>query len=150
METKRTIEINGVKLDVDLREATEIHTYRVGDRVKVLIKKYSDTFEVRPGIILGFEPFQKLPSIVVAYIEQSYSECDLKVVVINEASKEVELCPISADVELTLEKTRVLDHFENMIAKKQREIEELEMKRDYFVKRFGEYFKLDEQTQELQ
>lgn len=35
---KRIIEIDGVKIEVDLRTAKRIDTYRVGDNVKILNK----------------------------------------------------------------------------------------------------------------
>ena len=62
------IEINGSKFDVDFREAKEINTFKVGDKVKVLKKKYLEHV-VYPGIIVGFEQFQKLPTIVIAYLD---------------------------------------------------------------------------------
>ena len=40
-DQKRIIEVNGVKLEVDMRYARKIEELRVGSRVKVLIKNYS-------------------------------------------------------------------------------------------------------------
>jgi len=37
MENKKIIEVNGVKLEVDLSSAKVIEEYRVGDVIKVLI-----------------------------------------------------------------------------------------------------------------
>lgn len=56
MENGKTIiEVNGVKLEVDLRTARRIDEIRIGDRVKVLIKGYSD-YKVHAGTVIGFEP----------------------------------------------------------------------------------------------
>ena len=46
MEEKRIVEIDGVKIEVDLRTAKRIDTFRVGDNVKVLCKEYNGDFTV--------------------------------------------------------------------------------------------------------
>lgn len=46
-ESKRIIEINGVKLDVDLSQCKVVENYKVGDAVKVLVKEYSSA-EINP------------------------------------------------------------------------------------------------------
>lgn len=43
-EYKKIVEINGIKMEVDMRHAKTIDTYKIGDRVKVLVKQYSDTY----------------------------------------------------------------------------------------------------------
>lgn len=74
-EGNKIIEINGVKFEVDARTATlrQVQSIRIGARVKVLKKKDSDTFEVHHGVVVGFEPFEKNPTMIVAYIESQYS-----------------------------------------------------------------------------
>lgn len=67
-QNKRVIEINGVKLEVDMRYAKRVDELRVGSKVKVLNKEYS-SYKVYPGVIVGFEEFDNLPTIVVAYLE---------------------------------------------------------------------------------
>ena len=42
MEEKRIVEIDGVKIEVDLRTAKRIDTFAVGDNVKVLCKEYNN------------------------------------------------------------------------------------------------------------
>ena len=39
-DNKRIIEINGIKMEVDLRNAKRIDTFKVGDPVKVLDMTY--------------------------------------------------------------------------------------------------------------
>ena len=59
-ENIRTIEINGIKLEVDLRTAKRIDQFKVGDNVKVL-KKNGGNFQGVPvtdiagELILGFD-----------------------------------------------------------------------------------------------
>ena len=72
---KRVVEINGVKMEVDLRSATtqEVNTYKVGDQVKVLIKDYS-SWKDYPGTIVGFDNFKQRPTIIIAYLERYNSD----------------------------------------------------------------------------
>ena len=70
-ENKTVIEVNGVKLEVDLRQAVRIDTLGVGDRVKVMVKIYSD-YKVYAGVVVGFEPFKELPTIIIAYLDTQY------------------------------------------------------------------------------
>ena len=44
MEEKRIIDINGMKMEVDLRTAKRIDTFKVGDNVKVLATEYNGTW----------------------------------------------------------------------------------------------------------
>ena len=62
MEEKRIIEIDGVKIEVDMRTAKRIDTFKVGDNVKVLCKS-GDDFKVRPGVIIDFCNFKEKPTI---------------------------------------------------------------------------------------
>ncbi len=64
----KIIEINSVKLEVDRRSAERVDQIQVGDRVKVLNKQYSD-YKVYHGVVIGFEPFEELPTIIVASAE---------------------------------------------------------------------------------
>jgi hypothetical protein len=136
---KRIIEINGVKLEIDLREAKTVDTFKVGDTVKVLKKKYSDSYESHPGTIVGFDEFKVLPTIIVAYLEISYSECALKFEYINAETKNVEIVKAN-ELDLQFEQATVMEKFDREIEKKEREIEDIKSKRNYFSKHFGKYF----------
>jgi len=138
-EEKRIIEINGVKFEADMRNMKRVDRFRVGDKVKVLIKKYSDTFEVHSGVIVGFTLFEKLPTATVVYLDISYSETKLVFLSYNSESKDVE---IAADYDETLQinKGDVVARLNNEIEKKKQEIEEIERKKAYFLKHFEMYF----------
>lgn len=83
------IELNGVKLEVDLRTAKRVDTLRVGDRVRLLEKSsYSSSVTVHHGIIAGFEPFPSAPTIIVAYLKTAYREATIEFVYLNTASEE--------------------------------------------------------------
>ena len=61
-----TVDVNGVTIELPGRRAVANYHMRIGDRVKVLINGYSGA-EVFPGVVIGFEPFKQLPTIVIAY-----------------------------------------------------------------------------------
>ena len=140
MSEKTIVEINGVKMEVDLRHATIVHeNLHVGSKVKVLAKSDYSGPQVWPGVIVGFEPFPSLPTIIVAYMDTSYSG-GLKFAHINSKSADKwELVP-SVDDELPLAKGDVLSRFDLDIEKKQAELDELNTKRAFFLRHFNAYF----------
>lgn len=76
-EDKRIIEINGIKLEVDMRSARRIDEFKVGDSVKVLDSR-DDKNVMRSGVITDFANFKELPTIMVAvYKEGSYWDLSL-------------------------------------------------------------------------
>jgi hypothetical protein len=140
MENSKIIEIGGVKLEVDLREARTVESYRVGDAVKVLVKEaYGEKYSSFPGIIAGFDNFEKLPSIVVAYVNIQYSEAKIETVVLNKQTEGIELCPIN-DLEVSLDKSTAIDFFKREIKKKEMEAAEIRAKLAYFLAHFGKHF----------
>ena len=140
MEERTVVEINGVKMEVDLRTAKTIDTYRVGDRVKVLVKKYSDTYETHHGVIVAFDNFENLPTITVCYITTGYNG-DLSFSYINEKNKDVELVACNDDI--FIEKGEVLARLQKQIDLKKAEIEDIERKMNYFENRFGAWFETE-------
>lgn len=142
METldKRIVEINGVKLEVDMRQGkvTNVESYRVGQNVKLLIKQYSDTYKSCPGVIVGFDPFEKMPTVVIAYIEDGYSS-EIKFAYLNSASKDLEVCPMN-HLETVINRNLVVQKLDKNIDAKERELVELREKRAYFLDVFQQYF----------
>ena len=140
-ETRTIIEVNGVKLDVDLRTAIRVDTLRIGDRVKVLIKEaYSSNHKVHPGVVCGFEPFGTLPTVIVAYLEIDWQEAKLKFAYLNTESKDLEIIKAIDNDHLDLDKANVMGLLDRDIAKKQAEVDEAKRRRDYFLREFGAYW----------
>lgn len=140
---KTIIEINGVKMEVDLRHATVIHeNLKVGSKVKLLEKTDYGSPTVHAGVIVGFEPFQSFPTIIVAYVKTGYNSDGLLFAYVNSsdtATKKWEMVP-SYDDEMPVRKADVLAHFDRESNKKRAELEEIESKRDYFLRHFNTYF----------
>ena len=134
----RQIEINGIKVEVDLRTVKHITTYKIGDNVKLLMKDYQE-YVVKPGVIIDFVDFKDNPAIVVAYYSQDFSGTEIKFITITKDTKNIEIAPCLQH-ELELNKGRVLDKFDLAIADYQRKIDELAQKKEYFINNFGKFF----------
>lgn len=129
------VEINGIKMEVDLRHAKKIEHYKVGDNVKVLVKEYSN-YASYPGVIIGFDEFAKLPTISVCYLKTGYN-AEVKFVYINSESQDVEIVHMTdADrMELNL----APEQLDREILKKEAEIADLKSKKAYFLENFNRH-----------
>lgn len=135
------IEINGVKLEVDMRYAKRIEELRIGSRVKVLDGRgYGDAANVYPGIVVGFEPFASLPTIIIAYIESSYSDVGLKTVSYNAKTEKIEIVA-SVDDDFSVSKSEVLGWFNRERQKLVEKQRELDAKERFFLERFKAYWR---------
>lgn len=141
METQ-VIEINGVKMEVDMRHAKRIDTMRVGTKVKVLIKSDYSAPAVHSGVVVGFEPFESIPTIIVCYLDVSYSDATLKFAYINKDTKDKYDIVVSVDEELPITKSDVLAKMDREIEKHKESIADLELKRSYFLANFNQYFEV--------
>lgn len=139
---KRIVEVNGIKVEVDLRTAKRVDSFKVGDAVKVLVKQYSDTFKSFSGVIVGFDEFQNRPTIVVAYIDSGYSSTELKFAYINKDSKdskEFEIAPLQ-EFETKISFQEILKQFDKKISDKAAEIEKVKQEKDWFTANYNKYF----------
>ena len=137
-EFEREIEIDGIKVAVDMRTVKKIDVYRIGDNVKVLKKSY-DTYHTYSGVIVDFVNFKELPAIVVAYFNQDYSGTSIEFETITKDTKDIEIAPCLPH-ELSINKNRVIDKFNYEIEQQQHKVDELKAKRDYFLENFGKFF----------
>lgn len=135
MDENKVVTINGIKMEVDARTATirKVDTYKVGSPVKLLLKTYSG-FDVKYAVIIGFDQFDKRPTITLAYLDAS----DLKYAQIYDGS-EHEITPVQ-EHDLVMEKTWILDRMNARIKAKENELEEERRKFENFTKFFGKYF----------
>ena len=135
----REVEINGIKVEVDLRTCKSIDTFKIGDNVKVLKKQYGEEYNVYSGVIVDFVNFKERPALVVAYFDNSYSGVNIKFETITRDSKNIEIAPCLPH-EMKLNKDRVVDKFDIEIAAKEREADELRQKKQYFIDNFEKFF----------
>lgn len=130
---KRIVEIAGVKMEVDLRTAKTVEAYKVGDSVRVLVKGYGESYTAHSGIIVAFDDFQKLPTIVVAYVNTSYSEEPVKIVHINSKSEGHEIAP-ATDRERLLDEVRVRELLDRAIIAAENKLADVRAQQAYFEK----------------
>ena len=136
-ESKRIVEIDGVKVEVDLRTAKRVDSFKVGDNVKILDTNYSG-YKVKPGIIVDFAEFKELPTIVIAVFEEGSWSTSPSISFIyynSETSEKIEIVPASDD-KIKLSKDGVIEKFEREIQKKKNEYTDLQNQLDYFKKHF--------------
>jgi CRISPR/Cas system-associated exonuclease Cas4 (RecB family) len=142
MTDNKIIEINGVKFEVDARTATlrQLDHIKIGSRVKVLIPGYSDSVEVHHGAVVGFEPFQNSPTIIIAYLKTSYgTAAEIKFLYFNSKSKEQIIVSDENDKE-ALEASNIVAAMDKEIVKKKNEIQDLEDRKAYFLQNFKAYW----------
>jgi hypothetical protein len=141
METteKRIIEINGIKMEVDLRNARVIDEYKVGDNIKVLVKEYGSEYKSFVGTIIGFDNFKLQPTVVIAYLKTRYDEATIEYIYFNESTKDVEITQLN-DWDIPITKTEILKRFDKIVETKQREIADTENKKKLFETLFGKFF----------
>lgn len=137
MEDKRVIEINGIKLEVDLSTAKRIDEFKVGDTVKVLDNR-SNKNSVRCGVITDFANFKELPTIVVAMYQPGdyWSKPNIEFLDYNANTEDIEIVGVTSE-EIIVSKETIVDKFNDDIEKKKTELNDLIVKRDTFVKYFG-------------
>lgn len=134
------VEVNGIKLEVDLRHAKRVDTLVVGSKVKLLKKKTQyESSKVYPGVVVGFEPFKDLPTIVVAYLDADWNTSSVKFIAINSDTTEFDMIA-SVDDDLMINKSDTLRSFQREIDTKTKEIEQIRAKMEYFLSHFGKHF----------
>lgn len=141
MDTRQIIEVNGVKLEVDLRTARRVEELQIGSRVKVLVKQsYSTKSDVFPGVVVGFEPFASLPTILIAYVKSEFNDVGLHTVSYNAASEGVEIVA-SIDDDFSVSKNEVLGWFRRERQKLDEKRAEIDAKEAFFVDRFKAFWR---------
>ena len=135
-EEKKIIEVNGVKLEVDMRYARRIDEFRVGDTVKVLDKRNNKN-ELRTGTITDFAAFKDLPTIIVAVYKPGdyWTKPTIEFLTYNSDTEDIEIVGVSAE-EIMVSRNTIVDRFNDEIAKKREEMNGLICQRDAFIKYF--------------
>ena len=135
-EGKRIIEVNGVKLEVDMRYARRIDEFKVGDTVKVLDKRNNKN-EMRSGVITDFANFKELPTIVVAVYKAGDYWCapSIEFIYYNSDTVDIEIVGVNAQ-EIIVSRDTIVQRFNDEIAKKRNDLNDLIVKRDTFIRYF--------------
>lgn len=147
-DTKRVIEIDGVKIEVDLRTAKRVEELRVGSKVRVLDNTGYGGAKVHSGVIVGFEQFNTLPTMVIAYIEANYNTAEMKFLHYNKETNAGEKTKFEivgmVDDDLDFNKQNVLDYFNRERVKLENLMSELDAKERYFLQHFKQFWQKEE------
>lgn len=140
MDSEKTIiEVNGVKLEIDLRTARRIEEIRIGSPVKLLSKGGYGSGKVHPGVVIGFEPFKDLPTILVAYIEEDWSNATIKIAAINSKQENFDMVA-AVDPDFAVDRDAIIKRFERQISAKEREIDTIREQQKYFETNFKAFW----------
>lgn len=128
------MELNGMTFEFE-KILKETYKFKIGDKVKVLKKDYS-SYCIKFGMIVGFDDFDGNFVVTVAYLDDGYSKCELKIEYLTKES-DIKLLPYNE--ELDFRKEYVIDKFDKMIEEKEKEIEKIKYEKEFFIKQFGKY-----------
>jgi len=140
-ENKRIVEINGVKLEVDLRTAKVIDHFKVGDPVRVYHPKrdhYSASIKV--GVIVGFCEFSKTPAIEVMELNDEYSGIEFRTIVIGQDINEELQIAAYDKYEGLISRSNVVEKFDRKIQEEELKLADLKLKKEYFINDFAKAF----------
>jgi hypothetical protein len=132
--------VGAVTVAASREAAIRAEVLKIGDPVRVLVKASYGDPKVHTGVIVGFEPFKELPTVIVAYVETDWSKSELKILAYSDKTTDVELIAAPPNVNIDIERSRVLDYFNSEERKKLAELDELKAKRAYFDRYFGKFF----------
>ena len=127
----KQIEVNGMLLEFDEKLLLK-QEIRVGDNVQVLKKSYS-SWECYAGVVTQLLPFADKPAMEIMYLENSYSSCEIKKLVIVQGAESEDAPRVVKmdDKFLPFTKERCIDLLQK---------EEAKLKLEYFLKYFNHYF----------
>lgn len=135
------IEVNGMLMEFDEKLLLK-QEIRVGDNVQVLKKSYS-SWECYAGVVTQLLPFKDKPAMEIMYLENNYSNCEIKKIIIvggedqgTEAPRVVKM----DDKFLPFTKERCVDLLQKDIIEKENKLEEAKLKLEYFQTYFNHYF----------
>jgi len=132
-------EISGHKFEIEEQVAVRIETLHIGDRVSVLYKPSYGDKKVFPGVIVGFEPFPTLPTVLVAYMEEEWSSAKIKVAAFNAETKDMEMVRAMTSAS-PIDKENAIKMFQSRIDKARREVMDAENQLSYFERNFAAYW----------
>jgi hypothetical protein len=137
---KRIVEIDGVKLEVDLRTAKAIDRYRIGDPVRVLHPGNDYRSGIKAGVIVGFCGFEKNPAIEILELDADYSGVNFRTVtIVSGQENNIQIAPYDK-YEGLVSQADVITRFDREIQKKELELADMKLKKKYFIDDFAKAF----------
>lgn len=134
------IEVNGMLMEFDEKLLLK-QEIRVGDNVQVLKKDYS-SWNCFAGVVTQLLPFKDKPAMEIMYLENSYSSCEIKKLVIVQGTEEKDAPRVVKmdDKFLPFTKDRCIDLLQKNVTQKEHELNDAKLKLEYFETYFHHYF----------
>jgi hypothetical protein len=139
-ESKRIVEIDGVKIEVDLRTVKVIDHYKVGDPVQILHPGEGYGCGIKAGVIVGFCDFNENSAIEIIELDADYTGVNFKTLTVVSGQKNnVQIAPYDKYQGL-ISQADVVTRFDREIQKKELELADLKLKKKYFIDDFAKAF----------
>ena len=134
----KQIEVNGITYSVD-ESMFVTEEIKVGDEVQIL-KKYYDSWETFPGVVVQILPFDDKPAVQVVYVDHTYSSVDVKTILITDDTGDSVKMLTKANPIIKLTKERAVDLLQKKITDAEEALEKARYNLEYFNKYLGTYF----------
>ena len=136
-----TVTIKGIEFEGPAKREPA-GTIKVGDRVKLLQKKYNDEYSAVPGIVVAIDCFESLPTVVIMYAEYSYNgPPELKFAHFNEKSKgDVEVLRLPDEEANFGAREDAVEMFDRAERDLRQKLADLQIRREFFTRKFAVAF----------
>ena len=137
----KQVEINGMILEFDEKLLLK-QEVRVGDTVQLLMDEgYTSSPRLYSGVITQILPFNdNVPVVEVMYIDNSYSNFEIKRKLITNKDDEKSKIIKVDDTFLPFTKERAIDMLDEAIRQKEEALREAKEKKEYFMKYYNKFF----------
>jgi bifunctional DNA-binding transcriptional regulator/antitoxin component of YhaV-PrlF toxin-antitoxin module len=137
---KKIIELNGSKVEIDFESAKKIETYKIGDSVKVIVKKYGNNYSLCPGVITGFvsdgNDFNAIEVLLMKFDSYAQSGSMEVIFITDKPDGEYILAPLTT-ADTFVKYDTAIDLIERDIQKKVFELEQAKSRLKFIVEYYG-------------
>jgi hypothetical protein len=135
------LEVAGQKFEFSEPQVTRVETLKLGDTVKILVKEgYPPDRKsvVHPGIVVGFEPFKDLPTVLVAYLDLGYNG-GIKTIAFNAESVDTQMVKAIGDFSRDLNVSVVREKLYGAVTKAEVALADARHQLELFDERFAKF-----------
>ena len=120
MDATQQFKVGNITLEVGELMIKQITTLKIGDNIRILRKKYDDTYETFPGMVVGIDIFESTPAINFIYVDANSSEPIQFATITEDSSKEKLQIAIASNTD------DIVIRRDTVMAKLDREIDDAE------------------------
>lgn len=137
-----TIRIGDMQVEVGDKYIKSKGNFKIGSRVKLLKKKYSD-WEVYPAIIADYSPFEGLPTLTIMYIVDGFPP-KVELAHLHEKTDDLRICEDTSGLRLQVSKAICIERLDYDIQSCRAKLDEAISRRKYLLENFKEFFSEEE------